>query len=112
MEEMIGDADPRVRYQLAFSLGALPGTQTGDALAGLAFRDGDDPWMRIAVLSSVSGCTGEVFHRLADNANFRTSAHGQALLTTLAARLEPPAARTTWPQSSRSWMARWPVTST
>ena len=31
-------------------------------------------------------CTGEVFHRLADNAAFRSSRHGQALLTALAAQ--------------------------
>ena len=56
------DPDPLVRYQLAFSLGALPGTRPAAALAALAVRDGADPWMRMAILSSVSACTGEVFH--------------------------------------------------
>ena len=52
MEEMVGDTDPLVRYQLAFSLGALPGTKPAAALAALAVRDGADPWMRVAILSS------------------------------------------------------------
>ena len=62
MAAMVGDPDPLVRYQLAFSLGALPGTTPAAALAALAVRDGADPWMRVAILSSVSGCAGEVFH--------------------------------------------------
>jgi len=86
MEDMIGDNDPLVRFQLAFSLGALPGTKPAPALAALAFRDGADRWMRVAILSSVSACAGEVFHRLADDAGFRSSGHGRALLTSLAAQ--------------------------
>ncbi len=86
MEDLLGDNDPLVRYQLAFSLGAMQGTKPAPALAALAFRDAADPWMRMAILSSVSACTGEVFHRLADNAGFRSTRHGQALLTALAAQ--------------------------
>jgi putative heme-binding domain-containing protein len=86
MEDLVGDNDPLVRYQLAFSLGAMQGTKPARALAALAFRDAGDPWMRMAILSSVSACTGEVFHRLADNAGFRSSPNGHALLTALAAQ--------------------------
>ena len=86
MEDLLGDNDPLVRYQLAFSLGAMQGTKPAPALAALAFRDAADPWMRMAILSSVSACTAEVFHRLADNAGFRSTRHGQALLTALAAQ--------------------------
>jgi putative heme-binding domain-containing protein len=71
---------------LAFSLGAMQGTKPARALAALAFRDAGDPWMRMAILSSVSACTCEVFHRLADNAGFRSSPNGHALLTALAAQ--------------------------
>ncbi len=59
MEDLVGDNDPLVRYQLAFSLGAMQGTKPARALAALAFRDAGDPWMRMAILSSVSACTGE-----------------------------------------------------
>ena len=37
----------------------------------------------MAILSSVTGCTGEVFTRLAGDAGFRASAHGRAFLTAL-----------------------------
>ena len=81
---LIGDVDSNVRYQLAFSLGALSGSRPVDALAALALRDGADSWMRMAILSSASACMGELFHRLAGNPIFRTAGHGHAFLTTLA----------------------------
>lgn len=46
------DADPRVRLQLAFSLGASRDPRAAAALARIA-RVADDPWTRAAVLSSV-----------------------------------------------------------
>jgi putative membrane-bound dehydrogenase-like protein len=86
MEELIDDADAGVRYQLAYSLGALPGTKPAAALAGMALRDGADTWMRMAILSSASDCRGELFHRLAVNVEFRATQHGRAMLTALAAQ--------------------------
>jgi len=87
MQLMVRDDDPCVRYQLAFSLGALPGAKPAGALAALANRDGADRWMRVAILSATAGCAGEVFGRLADDAGFRSSRHGRALLTALAAQI-------------------------
>ena len=46
------DADPQVRFQLALALGNWNDRRAGEALARLARRDGNDPWMRAAVLSS------------------------------------------------------------
>jgi putative heme-binding domain-containing protein len=83
LETMIGDPDPSVRYQLAFSLGSLPGRKPADALAALAVRDGADPWMQIALLSSMTGCAGAVFQRLVADAGFRTTNHGRIVLTAL-----------------------------
>ena len=83
IQRMVGDPDPIVRYQLAFSLGALPGPQASTALSALAIRDGSDPWMRVAILSSATGCTGALFERLAEDAGFRTSKPGRTLLTDL-----------------------------
>lgn len=83
MAGMIGDADAMVRYQLAFSLGALPGDRPADALGALAIREGSDPWMRLAILSSVARCTGAVFTRLAVDPGFRSSSPGRAMLTAL-----------------------------
>ena len=48
------DTDARVRLQVAFLLGDWHDPRAGKALAGLARRDGDDPWMRAAVLSSAT----------------------------------------------------------
>jgi putative heme-binding domain-containing protein len=81
---MTADPDLRVRYQLAFSLGAVRGEMPVQTLAELARRDGADSWCRLAVLSSVNGRAGEVFRLLVADRNFRASGHGRALLGTLA----------------------------
>ena len=48
------DPDPAVRRQLAFTLGAWRGVLATDTLARLAARDGADPLIRTAILSSVA----------------------------------------------------------
>lgn len=55
------DDDPRVRFQLAITLGAHPADNDAQreqaicaALAFIAARDGDDRWLRVAVLSSLA----------------------------------------------------------
>ncbi len=59
---VIGDADPKVRFQVALSLGALPGPER--AIATMAANESDDEWMRAALLSSVGVRPLEVFKRL------------------------------------------------
>jgi putative heme-binding domain-containing protein len=83
---MASDNDPLVRYQLAFSLGALAGTRPAAALAALAVIDGAHPWIGMAILSSVTGCAGDVFRQLAGDASFRASAQGRTFLPVLAAQ--------------------------
>ncbi len=51
---LVSDAELRVRYQLAYSLGASRDARAGQLLARIAERDGEDPFMRIAVLSSAT----------------------------------------------------------
>jgi putative membrane-bound dehydrogenase-like protein len=84
LAKMTDDPDLRVRYQLAFSLGAVEGEMPNEPLAKLARRDGADPWCRLAILSSVNSRAGEVFRLLAEDKDFRTSTHGRAMLGTLA----------------------------
>jgi putative membrane-bound dehydrogenase-like protein len=84
MAKMIDDADLRVRYQLAFSLGAVPGEMPSPALAKLARRDGGDSWCRLAILSSVHGRAGEVFRLLIADKVFHASKYGREMLGTLA----------------------------
>ncbi len=54
------DESPRVRFQVAFSLGEVRSPESAaqealSALAKIARRDGNDVWVRSAILSSVSG---------------------------------------------------------
>ena len=90
------DPEPRVRLQLAFSLGerALGGVsleksqrlyQNNDVrvlnvLAAIAFRDGEDAWMRSAILSSVPECSGKLFQLLSE----RPDSKGRQLFEPLA----------------------------
>lgn len=60
-----GDADPRVRFQLALVLGAIDHPQASEALERLAERDGSDPWMQSAILSSAAKSAGALFAALA-----------------------------------------------
>ena len=101
--KLADDADLLVRYQVAFSLGELGNVAENvsirdkaevsrlqlrsDALAKLAIRDGRDQWMRLAVLSSVVDCAGQVFGRLAKDEKFRKTSHGRDMLVSLSRQI-------------------------
>jgi putative membrane-bound dehydrogenase-like protein len=57
---LANDADPRVRFQVAFSLGESNHPYVSETLAKIAFQDADDPWMRAAVLSSPPHLAAEI----------------------------------------------------
>ena len=80
------DPDPRVRYQLAFTLGAFPGDATTELLAALARKDGADPWVRFAVLCSAGERGGAVFARILAAPESRRAAGAKELLLGLAAQ--------------------------
>jgi putative heme-binding domain-containing protein len=61
---LVDDPDLRVRYQLAFTLGEFSDARKATALAKLLTRDGEDSWIRLAVLSSLASGAGEVFQAL------------------------------------------------
>ena len=50
----VDDTDSRVRFQVALALGNIDEEPAGAALARLVRRDGNDPWMRAAILSSAA----------------------------------------------------------
>ncbi len=81
------DADLTVRYQAAFSLGAVRGTARNQALASIVIADGADSWVRLAVLSSLREGAGPVFAELGRNAAFRSTPHGRDFLLTLAKQI-------------------------
>jgi putative membrane-bound dehydrogenase-like protein len=93
---MAGDDDMRVRYQLAFTLGEMPGLEATAALARVAARDADDKWIRLAVLSSCLGRAGDLFARLAADRAWRARGDAGVLLEQLAeqAGLQGHAAQT------------------
>ena len=70
---MTGDLSPRVRYQLAFTLGDVRHPARSKALADLIRRDVDSPWMQAAVLSSLTDGAGTVFTALVKDVRFRST---------------------------------------
>lgn len=87
MCSMTDDDDLRVRYQLAFSLGAARGSARNAALAKIALTDGADSWIRLAVLSSLREGSGEVLEGAAAEREFRKSSHGRGFLLALAKQI-------------------------
>ena len=81
---MADDPDMRVRYQLAFSLGEFDDPGRTAALATIARRDAGDPWMRLAVFSSLDKGAGALFATLAADKTWRASDAGRGLLGELA----------------------------
>lgn len=60
----VDDPDLRVRYQTAFTLGEWPDPRAAGALARLAARDGANPDMAVAILSSAAAQPGAVLEAL------------------------------------------------
>ncbi|MCH2128389.1 MAG: c-type cytochrome [Pirellulaceae bacterium] len=87
MIELAEDVDKLVRYQAAFSLGSMPGPTAAAALFRIAVLDGEDRWMRVAILSSVSDLAGTLFQLLASHSTLPSSSHGQELLVSLARQI-------------------------
>ncbi|REJ72849.1 MAG: cytochrome C [Planctomycetota bacterium] len=81
------DPDLRVRYQAAFTLGEFDGEQATAALARIAVRDGADPWMQLAVLSSIGNRRGEFLALLLQDRDARRTAHVKSLLKILSTQL-------------------------
>ncbi|HTM51310.1 MAG TPA: PVC-type heme-binding CxxCH protein [Bryobacteraceae bacterium] len=55
---LASDPEPRVQFQLAFSLGQLKDPRSLGALAAIAANHDKDRWFRVAVLSSVGDSAG------------------------------------------------------
>jgi putative membrane-bound dehydrogenase-like protein len=81
------DADLRVRYQAAYSLGAFTGDSVTQKLAQIAVNEGADPWLQLAVLSSIGERRGEFFTALISDRKTRQAAHVRAMILLLAAQM-------------------------
>ena len=78
------DENPRVRMQVAYSLGETKDPRAVDAIARIARRDGGDPWIRTAVLSSVAETSHELLIRLLAEPGFVASGTGADIAERLA----------------------------
>ena len=76
----VNDPSPRVRYRLAFALGAWSDPARNRALASLLVRDGGQPWVQAAVLSGLGSGAGEVLQAVvADQGFLRQMRSGEFL---------------------------------
>lgn len=87
---LANDPSPRVRFQLALTLGTLPSSALTSApapvtaLIQLARRDAGDTWMQLAILSSLTAGAGMAFAELSRDPTFRDSRGGAEFLGRLA----------------------------
>jgi putative heme-binding domain-containing protein len=84
LRQLADDSDITVRYQLAFTLGEVQGSERIAPLAQIARRDVESSWTQAAVLSSLAEGAGEMFSALSANVQFRDSSAGQNFLRQLA----------------------------
>ncbi len=68
---LAGDVSPRVRLQVAFTLGQLKHPARNQALADCLRRDPDNKWIQAAVMSSAGEAAGSLFSALAADGNVR-----------------------------------------
>lgn len=73
--EMIADEHPRVRLQVAFTLGEMKGEKAAAALAQLAASDGGHPWVQAAILSSVAESAGRLAIEILKRSEGRGESH-------------------------------------
>lgn len=78
------DADARLRYQIAFSLGAMNGVERCNILAGIVERDGANPLVRMAVQSSLGRGAAHVIEYFVSRPEQRKLAFVKTFLVSLA----------------------------
>jgi putative heme-binding domain-containing protein len=83
LEVLVNDPEPRVRYQLAFTLGFFQQELATKLLTDLARKDGENPAVRFAVLCSAGGRSAKLFEQLLADAQYRSTTAGKALLPAL-----------------------------
>ena len=83
LKDHVEDADARVRYQLAFTLGDIKHADRLDVLLSLVRKDLQEPWMHTAVLTSLAEGSGELFTRVIAIPGLPESTNGRALLQEL-----------------------------
>ena len=85
--EMTGDADDRVRIQLAWTLGATDDPRRLKAIEALVRRDPSGPYFLAAVYGSLSRDAEKAFHDFYQDDAFRGSRLGRRFLAELARQI-------------------------
>jgi putative membrane-bound dehydrogenase-like protein len=83
LKPLAHDPHPRVRYQLAFTLGTLAHPEVSDVLLQILQKDVREPWIHVASLFSIGDAAGELFGRITTGAAPGQSAAGDAFLREL-----------------------------
>jgi putative heme-binding domain-containing protein len=83
---LASDPDARVRYQVAFTIGALPNAVRERVLPALLTRDGANPWARLAVLSSAGGQEAVLLNTLIADVKSSQGQFAGSLVPSLAAQ--------------------------
>ncbi|MEX0727134.1 MAG: PVC-type heme-binding CxxCH protein, partial [Planctomycetaceae bacterium] len=81
--ELLDDSDPRIIFQLAFTLGASKDPAAVAALARLAKKDDLEHWTRTAVMSSAAEIADGLFVELLGDENFWQTTNGVTMLDQL-----------------------------
>lgn len=81
---LANDSNPRICFQVAFTLGESKDARAVSVLADIAKRQASDKWIRTAVLSSVAQTADRVFIELLRDGKYAESPQGIGLLTDLA----------------------------
>lgn len=92
LSEMVSDDAALVRYQLAFTLGELPAAERARPLAQLISQSGDDPWLQLAVQSSLGEGASEVLAILLESELYRRQPSAPGFLAKLARQVAAEAA--------------------
>ncbi len=100
LRAMIKDADTRVQFQLAFSLGQLRDASRLEPLAQLALAHQNDHWFRTAVLSSVAD-SAEPFFQILLGHKFSDGAFLTELASMIGAKHDPAELARFFPARSR-----------
>lgn len=89
---MTEDPDPKVRIQLAFTLGETRDVRRLAALAALTNRFGGDPWMQAAIVSSVPDAAETLLQALVKASDLSEPAQSlaPALVGVIGARQRTP----------------------
>ena len=90
------DADSRVEFQAALSLGGLKDARAMSTLAALAHAKSADPWFRVAILSSVADSASPFYHLLAAKGDGWVDAEMMVGLSSLIGARQNPAELAKW----------------